>query len=202
MQEYASNSHKSKESNNAPASEKRVEKVVSGNVNVRKKSSIFKLAEVFLPEDVSSVKDYILTDVVVPAIKDGILNSVTALLYGNDAPSSSKRVPASRVSYRNYYESKNTHRDISPSRSRIWEAFDCESLEFNSSRDAYDVIAQLDEIKAMYPFVRVADFYDAAGVTPPNTAYNYGWTDIQSAKPVPIRGGKYIIKMPRALPID
>ena len=33
-------------------------------------------------------------------------------------------------------------------------------------------------------------------------ADNYGWIDISSAKVVPARGGGYMLKLPRAVPLD
>ena len=53
VEEYKSNSHKSKEN-------KKVEKIVSGSVKSRKKSEIQKFANVFIQEDAQKVKSYIL----------------------------------------------------------------------------------------------------------------------------------------------
>lgn len=69
MDEYKSNSHKSKEEQKETAPEKRVEKVVSGTVKPKKKGEMQKFADVFISEDVNNVKSYILLEVLVPAIK-------------------------------------------------------------------------------------------------------------------------------------
>ena len=52
-----------------------------------------------------------------------------------------------------------------------------------------------------YDLVRVSDMFDLSGVTGSYTDNNYGWTDIRSAEIQRVRDG-YVIKMPRALPID
>lgn len=69
MEEYRSNSNKSKERQNELVPEKKVEKIVSGSVKSKKKSGIEKLTSVFVPEDVDDVKSYIFEDIIVPAVK-------------------------------------------------------------------------------------------------------------------------------------
>lgn len=54
MEEYKSNSNKSREAA-VTQPEKRVEKVVSGNTRVKKKSGIQKFADIFVPEDVGTL---------------------------------------------------------------------------------------------------------------------------------------------------
>ena len=53
-----------------------------------------------------------------------------------------------------------------------------------------------------YGFVSVGDFYDLADV--PNNNYTvekYGWKDIRGAQVIRARDG-YVIKLPRAIPIN
>ena len=80
MEEYKSNSHKSRQNQNDDIPEKRVEKVVSGSVKSKKKNGLQKITNVFVPEDVDDVKSYIFEDIVVPAVKDIILDAVRAFL--------------------------------------------------------------------------------------------------------------------------
>ena len=44
--------------------------------------------------------------------------------------------------------------------------------------------------------------YDLSGLTPPYTANSYGWTSIRTAEPVRVRDGGYVLKLPKASPID
>ena len=60
----------------------------------------------------------------------------------------------------------------------------------------------MDELIDAYGFVTVADLYDLVGVTGNYTDNKYGWTSIRNAEPVRARGGGYILKLPRAIPID
>ena len=52
-----------------------------------------------------------------------------------------------------------------------------------------------------YGLVRVADLYDLVGITGNYTDNKYGWTNITRAEIVRTRDG-FMIKMPRAVPID
>ena len=196
---YKSNSHKSKEELNT-SNEKRVGKVVNGAVRTKKKSGARKLANIFLPEDVEDVKGYVLTEVIIPSAKKLCLDIIETIFYGS---SSSNRTSstASKISYRAYYDKANTrYGDYRATSAR--SAMDFDDVIFETIQDAKEVILRMDECIDQYKLVRVADLYDMAGISCPHTAYNYGWTDIRSAEPVRLRDGRYIIKMPRALPLD
>ena len=97
MVEYKSNSHKSRQNQNDDIPEKRVEKVVSGSVKSKKKNGLQKITNVFVPEDVDDVKSYIFEDIVVPAVKDIILDAVRAFLgvSGNPRGGDRQRHPRS-----------------------------------------------------------------------------------------------------------
>lgn len=79
------NSHRYK-AEQAKASEKKVQKIVSGNVKTRKKSEMSKFKDTIFAEDVNSVKSYLFIDVIIPAIKKAIFETVTngvdMMLYG------------------------------------------------------------------------------------------------------------------------
>ena len=59
----------------------------------------------------------------------------------------------------------------------------------------------MDACLDQYGVVKVADMYDAAGLTAPFTANKYGWTSLRNAETVRVRDG-YIIKLPKAMPLD
>lgn len=199
MVDYKSNSHKSKEENKADVPEKKIEKVISGTARTKKKSKFSKFANTFISEDIQSVKDYILTDVLVPAAKKAILDVVTngidMLLYGESGSKKSSSA-SSKVSYRSYYDMPN---DRERHRS---SGFDYDDILFDSRGEAESVLDRMDELISTYDVVSVADFYELADITNENYMNNkYGWKDIRSAKIVRTRDG-YMIRMPRALPID
>lgn len=193
---YESNSHKSRE---AREKAEKIQPVASGRV--KKRSEARKFADVFLSEDAESVKSYIFMDVLVPAIKkaisDVVTNGIDMLLYG-ESGKAKRNSNASRVSYSQYYNNSERRYDR-PARTRA--AYNYDDILLDTRAEAEDVLARMDELMDTYGLVSVADLYDLVGVTGNYTDNNYGWTDIRSASVVRTRDG-YIIKMPRALPLN
>lgn len=198
MGEYKSNSHKSKERQNEPIPEKKVEKVISGSAKSKKKSGLQKITNVFVPEDVEDVKSYIFEDIVVPAVKDIILDAVKAVL-GVNGSSRGKGSTASKVSYRKYYDDRE-RRDYSGV-TRTRSGYEYDDVIIENRGEAEDVLSRMDELISTYGLVSVADFYDLVGISGNYTDNKYGWTDIRSASVVRVRDG-YMIKLPKALPLN
>lgn len=196
MAEYKSNSHKSREENNEPIPEKKVEKVVSGSVKSKKKSGLQKITNVFIPEDVENVKSYVIEDIIVPAVKDIILDAVRAFL-GISNNSGGKRLNGSKVSYGKYYDSNQ--RDARTQRTAT--GYDYDDVILANRGEAEEVLASMDGLIAQYGIVSVADFYDLVGISGNYTDNKYGWTNLRTATVVRVRDG-YMIKMPRALPLN
>lgn len=197
MEDYKPNSYKSKES--TPVAEKRLTKVVSGNAVQKKKTESKKFLEVFIKDDLGSIGSYIMVDVVIPSIKRTILDSVKAVLGETGGSRSSST--ASKVSYRNYYDERETS-----GRTQYANAarpgFEYDDILFETRADADAVLdAMFDLVNSQYGIVSVGDLYDLANLTTDNYTINkYGWTDLRGAKVVPTRDG-YMIKLPRAIPI-
>ena len=197
MDEYKSNSHKSRQNQNDDIPEKKVEKVVSGSVKSKKKNGLQKITNVFVPEDVDDVKSYIFEDIVVPAVKDIILDAVRAIL-GVNGTSRGRSSTSSKISYRKYYDDRD-RRDSAPTRTRI--GYDYDDIILETRGEAEDVLERMEELIDMYQLVSVADFYDLVGVSGNYTDNKYGWTNVRNASVVRVRDG-YMIKLPKALPLN
>ena len=195
MENYPSNSHKAREE----VAEKKVEKVVSGKTSTKKKSGIRKLSDTFLSDDVSNVKSYIFSEVLLPAAKklvsDIVTNGTNMLLYGEIK---NKKGNSSKVSYSRYYDDRS--RDYrSPV---VRNNFDYDEIIFETRGDAEAVLDAMYDILNQYKVVSVAELYDLASITTHNyTCNNYGWIDLRGSSVVRVRDG-YILKLPRALAID
>ena len=204
MTEYQSNSHKSKEGRAEAPREKRVQKVVSGKVTTKKNNGR-KLTDIFVSEDISSVKSYIWMDVFVPAVKklvsDVARDGVDMLLYGRTG-GSSKRGSSSNISYRKYYDDRRDDRYTGNSNNR--NRFDYDDLGFERRGDAEVVLDHLIAIAEEYGIARVADLYDLADVTAPYTSNRYGWTKeaLRNVHANRGRDGKYVLDLPKAMQID
>lgn len=200
MEDYKSNSDKARQEQ----SQKKVEAVISGSAKTRKKSEIQKLTDVFIAEDAHNVKSYILMEVIVPAVKKAVSDIVTTgidmILYG-ESNRSKKNSTASKVSYRNFYE-RDKDRVYAGSATDRRNGFDYDDILFTTRGDAEAVLDAMNDIISQFGTVSVSDFYDLARVPNDNFTMNrYGWTNIGGATAVRVRDG-YILKLPRAIPLN
>lgn len=202
--EYTPNSHKYKEQEKENTTEeKRVQKVVKGPVKT-KRNDARKFADIFISEDVGSVKNYIFMDVLVPAIKkaiyDIVTNGIDMFLYGGGGGGNRKSGSSgAKVSYRNFYEQKNSPPRHSESSSR--SGFEYEDIVFSNRGEAEMVKQQMQDTISRYGVVTVADLYDMADLTAPFTSQKYGWMSVSNAEVKRERDG-YVIKLPRAAALD
>lgn len=208
---YASQSDKMRETSSviansslqAPAERKekvRIEKVASGTVKTKKHS---KLKEAFFGEHVDNVKDYIIYDVMIPALK-GTLEEMFGqglhmLFFGE---SKKKKHSDGRVAFGSYYN--GSRRDSRDSREAARnEIRGVEDVIFESERVANDVLEALMAYADEYGSASVLDLYDAAGVSAgSHVDDNYGWfpRDIRAARIRRIyerRDIYYVIDLPR-----
>lgn len=202
MEKYEGNSHRMKELQRAEAQEeKRVHKVVTGNVKTRENKGR-KITDIFISEDAANVKSYIFMDVLVPAIKKAISDIVTdgidMILYGGSG-GRKKTSSGNKVSYRKYYDDRRDDRRETSYRDR--NRFDYDDIEFETRGEAEAVRNEMEDCIERYGMVSVADMYDMAGLAAPYTSSKYGWTSIRTAEIKRTRGG-YVIELPRAIAFD
>lgn len=192
------------------ASEKRVTNQVQGAASSKKKGALTKLSEAFMPEDVSNIKSYIVTeatDILVTAFKKCIDNTVHRMLYGKSGtPSNNGNKPSSGlVPY--YKSSLNSSNNSVPYRPTTGSLYSFEEVEFDSVETVEQAIRELSGVQERYGVVRVADMYDVAHLEHLIrwTDNNYGWTDIRAAYWTRYTNNegeeRYVLKMPRPLPL-
>lgn len=208
MDDFKPNSHRFKEEEAKkeaaqPKAEKKVEKIVKGTARRRKRGEMSKIKDVFISDDASNVKSYVIMDVLVPAVKKAIKDIVTdgieMILYGDVRHDRDRRSGASYIDYsRASVRGDDRRRDLPAART----GYGYDDLELDSRGEAEEVLSRMDELIATYGVVSVADMYDLAGITPNYTDNRYGWTNIRTAEPVRLRNGAYTLKLPKALPIN
>lgn len=192
--DYKSNSNKSKLEQKQ--SEKKVEKVISGSAKAKKKSEVKKLTDVFISEDICNVKSYIWNDIIVPIVKKAISETVDVILYG-ESGNSKKKSPASRVSYRSYYEDRddNRRRDYGSIRK---SNYDYNDIVLENRGDAEEVLIKLDELIDVYGSASIADLYDMVGMSGSYTDNRYGWDKPGVGSVVRVRDG-WLLKLPKVI---
>lgn len=194
IENYQSNSFKSKENNEPVNEKKKIEKVVVGPVKTKKKSGFGKFMNGLITDETHNIKTYLVKDVVMPTIKKTISDVVDMILYGR---SSGKRSTiASRVSYRSYYDDPRDSRH----EPKITPGYSYDDIILNSRGEAEEVLDRLNELIDTYNIASVADLYELVGITGNYTDNKYGWTNLASADVIRTREG-YQLKLPRALPL-
>lgn len=163
-----SNSHKSRE---MAKDEKVIKPVTHGQTVIKKDTVSKKFADVFLAENISNVKNYIIFDVLVPAINDTIVNMLTSgvsMLFkgqpGNYNRGGSGRSRLNeRTSYSSYYgrSSDNSRdRDIDDRRSsRSRDVNGYKDIGFRELGDAKEVRSCIYDIIDKYPYISVQEYY-------------------------------------------
>lgn len=202
--DYRSNSHKSKaEQETKPKEREKLEKVVTGTVTIKQKSGFAKFFDSFFGDSLKNVGSYLRDDVFIPAAKrtivDLVNNGIEGVVYGSRGRDP-RRSPVDKVSYNEpYYDYRSSRYPQEPVRNVA--RFDYDMLSCRSRGDAEMVLTRLDEVIATYGQVRVSDLYDLLGVSCDYTYNDYGWTNLSTARVVPLRGGGYGFDLPRANPL-
>ena len=209
MEDYRANSHKAKaeavKAQTPP--EKKNEKVAKGAVSIKKKSPVGKFVETFVQEDASTMKSYILGDVIVPAIKttvsDVVKSSLDMMFWGRSGRPRSQTT-ASRIQYTSYSKQQSTQARLQMAQQSRVKVYDFDDIIFDDRQDALDVIKRMREQLEVYQMVSVADLKDFAGVDPKFLKYTdnkYGWTDLSTADVVHVQGG-WKIDFPKAIVLE
>lgn len=205
MAEYKGNSFKSKEKALKETKEKRIEKVVSNPVTVKKKGEFQRFVDRFVSRDVGSITDYIFEDVLVPSIKkaidDIVSNGIHMLLYNGDKRTGTSST-VSKISYGGFFKNPIDMMTTAATPRTVNNGFQYDSIIFQNRGDAELVLSYMEDIIDKYGMVSVLDMYDLADCTTTNyAAQKYGWTDLHTASVQRIPEG-YIIKLPRAVALN
>lgn len=209
MDEFPSNSReRQRRQNPEPPAQKKVERVVQGEVVRRKKPLGRRIAEVFVGGDAKSVWGYIAFDVLIPAAKDTFADAfsqgIERMLFG-EARSYSRRTGrrpggGGYVSYDRM--SSRDRRDESRHVSRRARAsHDFDEIILPTRVEAEEVIDRLFDLTAKYETATVSDLYDLVGVSGNYTDDKWGWVDLRGAGVTRVRNG-YLLDLPRPEPLD
>lgn len=202
IEDYPSNSNKSKEET---IEEKRIEPVVKGKVTQQKKSFGRRAKEVIMGDDSRNVAEYVIQDILVPALKsllsDVVGGGLDMMLFGETRGRRS-RVNRDREPYTSYDKQFDRNRGRSSerkdNRTYIPRSLDDLDIVFESRMDAAEVFDVMREAVDQYGSITVSEFKEKAGVRSEYTDRNYGWDDLGGVYISPVRGG-YLINLPRPI---
>lgn len=208
--EFPSNSHGLRARRGEPPEPKQVKQVTMSSANRRKRSMTKRFTETFGGGSLRTAGVVVMFEILIPALKDLVAESGKAALdgvvYGEDHVSRRRagrgRDRDDRGSYINYqsrYSSgggrKEEPRQQLSRRSRALHDFD--DIILDTKAEAEEVIDQLFELVSKYEQATVADLYKMVGVQSEFTDQKWGWTDIRGAGATRVRGGGYLLDLPR-----
>ena len=182
----------------------KMEKIeLSGAAKTKKKSGARKFADVFIAEDARNVKSYIFTDVIVPTLKnlvvDMIQETTNRLFYGSSSKPRDSRggFLADRVSYDRFAKRTSNDRYIQDRQN----SYSYDEVVLTTRSDAEQVLDRLCEAIHEYKMVSVADLYELVGIPDQFTDHKYGWTSLRNARVIRVRDG-YALDLPKPFPLD
>lgn len=200
MEKYPSNSDRSKdESNDVP---EKKGPVINGKAAVKKRGFFDRLVEAVLPDGLAPIGQKIITDVVVPGIRDGIIDTVNTIFSG--APNRGTTYyssPSGHINYSSITSPTKASTVTSVQSNVSKKTYEFENIVFDNRGDAEVVLDEMNRHMYAYDMVRVSDFYEFAGVSCDYTSQKYGWLDISNACVVRTPGG-WRIQLPKAIPLD
>lgn len=191
---------------NSGAETKRVAKPVA-KAKISRQNRGKQILNTFITDDLDHVKDYLIFDVMVPAVKnaivDTVVNGIELLIFGETKGSGRKK--SSPTGYTTYfkgpsvvsssYATKYEQQTISPRANR----YNPNEIILGTRAEAEEVLDSLIDIVDQYNVASVGDLYDLVGVTGSYTDQSWGWEDLTGAGIQRVREG-YLIKLPK--PID
>lgn len=202
MVDYPGNSHRAKEAEKAQGAERAEpqRKPPKATGKIASPSPLKKALNALVVKDIKDVLAYVATDVLLPQLKKAIMDAVNGgvsmMLNGEEPQAGGKTVPASKVSYREYYD-----RSPSGAVARKPAAFELDNVVVGTRREAEDVLDELNAGIEEYGVVSVAEYYDLVGITTSNYMYDeYGWRSLATASVCRCQEG-FLIKMPKPRPI-
>lgn len=210
--DYAGNSNKAKEEaakENTPAvpEEKNLEKVVTGEVVVRKQGFGRKFKGLFFGEDFKNVCSYVYEEKIIPGIQnalfDAIVGGADRALWGRRKSPTTHQHPGMRprIQYNNPDRGRLDPRTMSarlpnqpPHRSQV-NRREANDIVLASRDDAKQVLDMMDNCINKYEVVSLADVYEILGLPKATVDQRWGWTNITSADIRQIRDG-YLLELP------
>lgn len=209
-EEFPPNSHKSKTAQTQEP--KQVNRVVKSEAVRRKKGLRKQFKSTFFSGDSRGAMEYAMFEVLVPAAKDALADSVDGmfrrLIFGEAHHRRPGRRPMSGptgyVQYNKPFNRFAMGQDKPPQptlsrRARATHDFD--EIVLETRVEAEEVIDQMFEMLSKFESVSVADLYVMVGLQSSHTDHKWGWEDLHGAGVSRVRGG-YLLDLPEPEPLD
>ena len=176
----------------------------------RKEGMGRRVARAFISEERGNIKEHVIFDVVIPAIKNAVVDVITdginMLLYGEKR---SRKDKSGRTAYGSFWASslqESNRRAESSGATRTSSMGRYMDAAWESKEEAKDVLECMSTILDSYPAVTVADFYgliDDDKNFPIESIHNkWGWKSLAGVDVVKLGGGLWGLSLPRPTHLD
>jgi hypothetical protein len=192
-----------------------VRKVVNReNVVTTKKSVGRKFVDTFIQEDAEDIKSYVLFDVIIPGIKNLVLDIAEMAFFGTSGGSDRGRKSKSsdRTDYKSYYggytrssrerdRDRRRTRDRGSDRSGRDDKLDYQSIILKNREDAEDLIDEMRHRINKFGSCSIAELFDMIDEPSNYNDNNWGWEDERDISLRRVSKG-YLIDVVKAYYLD
>lgn len=204
MDQFPPNSAKSKQTA-PPPQEKKLEPVVQG-AKRRKKPLGKQFRETFLSGDGKSAGDYVFRNVLIPAARDTLYQAgsqlIERIIFGDSRQRRTPGMSGHATGHVQYDKVRTNSPPPSGMSSRARATHNFDEIILDNRGDAEHVLEQLMDVVDQYDQASVADLYFLVGERADHTDHKWGWTDLRGARVMPMRGGGYLLDLPRPEPLQ
>ncbi|HVI79595.1 MAG TPA: hypothetical protein VM715_15800 [Candidatus Acidoferrum sp.] len=211
MQDFPANSAKARARSENPKlreQPEKIERITSADAKQRKRGLGRQFKETFIEGSARMAIDYMILEVVVPAIQDTLIDALQGgveRLFRGERTRRRGTTPTtySNIGHVNYQGMSSRPPQTSRTLSRQSRArHDFGEIELQSRRDAEDVIDRMFDVLSRYGSVTVATLYELTGIQTSHTDEKWGWTSLTGAKAISQRNGRYLLDLPDPEPLD
>lgn len=207
MDQFPANSNKDKEEKKLKkdvSEGKKLEKVISGEAIQKKRPLSRRFKDTFLGGEFKSAAQYIGMEVLLPAVRnmlvDGVTKGVERLVYGDSTsrrPSSGYGQP--RIQYNSPVNRSGAPRANLPDQPGVGRrrTVDLDDIILSTRNDAERVIDTLTDIINQFDVASVADLKEILGIKPAYTDNSWGWFSMHYADVRQVREG-FLLMLPPA----
>jgi len=207
MDAYPPNSERATKAHKPSIEEpRRVDQVTQAEVRKKRTPLGRQFKNTFISGDAKTTGSYVFSNVIMPQIKDLLVDSVTQgferLVRGE---SYSGRRPSNnivggapgRINYGGMTRQPpppQLPRQMSPS---ARQHHDFGEIQVASHAEAQNVLEALYTLYGQWDYVTVADLYSLTGIAANHVDRKWGWTDLRGANARRTRSGAYMLDLPR-----
>jgi hypothetical protein len=197
--DYVANTHKSKQ----VIEPKVIEKVVVGEVVKVKPSFGKRFKSIFISEDGRTVMQYVTADVILPAIRDLIVNTtikgVERMVWGESSARRRQPTYTSRVQYNApVRRPQPAYLPDQPPRGSLRQVRrETNDYILSTREEAEAALTQMIDIIEKYDSASIADLHAMMGLPSSHVDNKWGWTYLNNTEIRQVRDG-YLLELPPA----